>query len=342
MSESGRQPRAEKEATGDAVPSSKRVRKRESSTLSKRHWGVVLAGGDGVRLRSLTQFISGDDRPKQFCPLLGKRTLLQEACRKAERSILFDQILVSLTHAHHGYFSEDLADCSVRQIVQPSNKGTAPAILHALLLISQIDSAAVVAILPCDHYYSREDEFSATLEKAFSIAASDIESIVLLGVRPTTAETAYGWIELGERIDFPICANRVKEFHEKPSRRIAENLLRNGSLWNTFVMVGCVNAFLDLASETVPDLLGALRPAGNLPTWDTLTSVLGDIYQQINPVDFSRDVLSRRATRLIALQLKDAKWNDLGDPNRVIATLLGNKKADLPSWVRRWRDLQEV
>jgi Nucleotidyl transferase len=32
-------------------------------------WAVILAGGDGVRLRPLSRLISGDDRPKQFCPL---------------------------------------------------------------------------------------------------------------------------------------------------------------------------------------------------------------------------------------------------------------------------------
>ena len=42
-------------------------------------WGMVLAGGDGVRLRPLTRFICGDERPKQFCPLLGDSSLLQQA-----------------------------------------------------------------------------------------------------------------------------------------------------------------------------------------------------------------------------------------------------------------------
>jgi len=32
---------------------------------------VILAGGDGERLRSVTPLVSGDDRPKQFCSLMG-------------------------------------------------------------------------------------------------------------------------------------------------------------------------------------------------------------------------------------------------------------------------------
>ena len=112
----------------------------------ERRWCVVLAGGDGVRLRGLTRFVCGDDRPKQFCPLLGKRTLLQETRQRAERSISPDQILYSLTRAHQDYYLRDLDDRPFQRVVQPCNKGTAPAILYTLLHIAQMDSDAVVAI----------------------------------------------------------------------------------------------------------------------------------------------------------------------------------------------------
>lgn len=39
-------------------------------------WAIIRAGGDGTRLRDLTRRIAGDDRPKQFCPLLGEETHL--------------------------------------------------------------------------------------------------------------------------------------------------------------------------------------------------------------------------------------------------------------------------
>ena len=71
----------------------------QSAALARR-WAVVLAGGDGIRLRRLTRFICGDDRPKQFCPLVGALTLLQEARQRAERSVLPDQILCPVTRAH--------------------------------------------------------------------------------------------------------------------------------------------------------------------------------------------------------------------------------------------------
>src|SRR5215472_1813163 len=80
-------------------------------------WGIVLAGGDGVRLRELTRCFYGDDRPKQFCSLLGDRTLLENTRQRAERSIPGEQILFSLTRDHESYYRRYLADRPTQRIV---------------------------------------------------------------------------------------------------------------------------------------------------------------------------------------------------------------------------------
>jgi mannose-1-phosphate guanylyltransferase len=309
---------------------------------AKRRWGVILAGGDGIRLRPLTRFICGDDRPKQFCPLLRESSLVQEARQRAERSIHPDQILYSVTRAHQDYYVRDLADRSSQRVVQPGNRGTAPAILSALLCISQMDPDAIVAILPCDHYYSQESMFTSALESAFAIAEERTESIVLLGAQPKTPEVEYGWIELGESVAGPHTgAFHVRGFQEKPSLPVAKRLLRSGSLWNTFVMVGHVSAFLDAALASVPDLLQALRSARLNLDRDCETRIAEWLYDQIAPTDFSRQVLSPGTRRLVTLPLGEIEWNDLGDPDRVLSTLL-ESELELPSWAARWRRETEV
>lgn len=307
----------------------------------ERSWSVVLAGGDGVRLRGLTRFVYGDDRPKQFCPLLGKRTLLQETQQRAERSVSPDQILYSLTRAHQDYYLRDLGDRPSQRVVQPCNKGTAPAILCTLLHIAMLDPNAVVAILPCDHYYSRENVFTAALELAFTIPAARPGSIVLLGAQPKAPEVKYGWIELGEVADPGLGVFHVTRFHEKPPLPLAEHLFRSGSLWNTFVMVGHVNAFLDLALATVPSLLRILRSACMLSTSDGEIRIADELYDQIEPTDFSRQVLPPGAGRLLTLRLGEVEWNDLGDPDRVISTLL-ESGVEAPNWATRWQAAQEA
>jgi mannose-1-phosphate guanylyltransferase len=302
---------------------------------SPRHWGIVLAGGDGVRLRELTRQVCGDDRPKQFCPLLGKRTLLEEARQRAERSLPADQIVFALTRSHQKHYLRYLADRPSQRIVQPSNKGTAPAILCSLLSIARADSDAIVSILPCDHYYSREDVFTATLEKAFDIAEQRKDSIVLLGAEADGPEIEYGWIEAGESIDRHLGLSRVKAFHEKPSLPAAEALFRSGSLWNTFVTVGPVQVFLELARNSIPSLMRELEP--EFAKLHLLGEVLipDALYNRIHPIDFSRQILSPSHDRLLALRLEKTEWSDLGDPHRVLVTFV-QKNGYLPDWANLW------
>ena len=301
---------------------------------SEHRWSIILAGGEGVRLRGLTRFVCGDDRPKQFCPLLGKSTLLGDARQRAERSVSPNHILYSLTLAHQGYYLRDLWDRPSQIIVQPCNKGTAPAILYTLLHIAQMDPDAVVAILPCDHYYSRESIFTGAVESAFAIAEARPGSIVLLGAQPKAPEVEYGWIELGAAVGPHPDAFHVTRFHEKPPLPIAEHLLRSGSLWNTFVMVGHVNAFFDLALASVPGLLQALHSVPVFSTSDGEKRI-AEIYDRIDSADFSRLVLLPGARRLLALRLGEVEWSDLGDPDRVMHALL-ESGVQLPGWATRW------
>ncbi len=312
-----------------------------SPKSAERRWGVVLAGGDGIRLRGLTRFICGDDRPKQFCRILGDRTLLEDARQRAERSVRPERILYSVTRAHHDYYARDLAGQALRRIVQPCNKGTAPAILYTLLHIFEMDPDAIVAILPSDHSFRHESVFTEALESAFAIAAADSKSVVLLGAQPSNAETEYGWIEVGAEVrpSHPEVFH-VTGFHEKPGRPAAERLLRSGCLWNTFVMAGHVKAFLDMAEAVVPALVEALRAAPVFPTSDSEKRAADLFYRQIEPADFSRQVLAPAAKRLVALRLGNAGWNDLGDPDRVLSTLL--ERDSLPAWAMRWQAARQV
>jgi len=306
-----------------------------AETISYPHrWGVVLAGGDGVRLRELTRLIVGDDRPKQFCPLFGECTLLAEARQRAERSIGSERILFALTGAHQDYFLEDLGDCPSQRVVQPRNKGTAPAILYSLLDIARRDRDAIVAILPCDHYYSDEGAFTLALESAFEIAGTLPRSVVLLGAQPNAPEVEYGWIEIGATVHGNLF--HVRCFHEKPPIHVAEHLLQSGSLWNTFVMVGHADAFLEMARTAVPGLLTVFRSAIRDTHRNGETRISDSLYDWVSPTDFSRHILSPAARRLVTLRLENIEWHDLGDPDRVLSTLLA-RDTELPIWARSWQ-----
>ena len=234
----------------------------------KKRWAIVLAGGEGTRLRSLTRLVTGDETPKQFCRLVAGKTLLAHTRERIADGIPRDRTLFVLLGAQERFYADELANVpSTRMVVQPSNRGTLPAILYSLMRVMSLDPDAVVAFFPSDHYYANETNFMAGIDFAFRSAETDQEAVILLGSPATHPETDYGWIE-AEAMLSPASRSgllRVKRFWEKPALTVAQNLLDRGCVWNTFVMVGHARTFLSVIlpvrARTLSDFLrSAQRP----------------------------------------------------------------------------------
>ena len=294
------------------------------SRNEKHRWGVILAGGDGTRLKSLTHLVSNDDRPKQFCPLLDGKTLLAQTRLRIAGSVDPSRTLFVLNRIHEPFYREKLAKVSPTQmVIQPSNRGTLPAILWSLLRIIQLDERAVVAFFPSDHYYSHEEKFIAGIASGFELAELHAQNVILLGAVATRPEIDYGWIEPETTVASPF-GNRltpVKRFWEKPSDQIAQSLLDRGCLWNTFVMVGRASAFLKMIQQAAPNIYRDFESIGGLPSLEMEAALMQPLYDRLPVADFSRLVLSVSTERLCVASLGDIGWSDLGDPHRLIATL---------------------
>jgi len=213
-----------------------------------------------------------------------------------------------------------------RMLVQPSNRGTLPAILWSLMRIVRADPEAVVAFFPSDHYYSDEENFMAGVTMACEAAEAGSPYVALLGVPARHAEAGYGWIEAeaAASSDSQSSLLRVKRFWEKPTARLARRLLDRGCVWNTFVMVGRARAFLEMIAAAKPALHQSFQ-----------TEVIEDLYEDLPTTDFSTQVLAASTERLAVFCLGDVGWSDLGDPQRVIGTLSENGLES--SWMALWR-----
>ena len=80
----------------------------------KERWALILAGGDGQRLRSLTRIIAGDERPKQFCRIVGRQTLLEVTQTRIAHTVPPNRTLVVLTRAHERYYGGLVEGMSTR------------------------------------------------------------------------------------------------------------------------------------------------------------------------------------------------------------------------------------
>ena len=308
---------------------------------SARRWAVILAGGEGVRLRTLTQLVSGADTPKQFCPLLGGRTLLAQTRQRIARGVSPERTVFVMLRSHERFYANELKNVSSdRVIAQPEGRGTLPAILASLIKVVRQDPDALVAFFPSDHHYSEEDRFVSGVELAFEAAEANPESVILLGVAAKHAETEYGWIEAEPAISTESSHGllKVKRFWEKPSVRTAHELLLRGCVWNTFVMLGRAGAFLEMIRSSIPDIFMLFEPLlqGRLMDESKFTEMLGRIYDRVPEADFSKLVLSQLPDRLGVWCLGDVGWNDLGDPRRVLSVL--SEAGVENEWMNLWNE----
>lgn len=302
------------------------IHRKESrrSVGSLERWAIILAGGEGTRLRSFTRSITGDERPKQFCPIFNGKTLLEQTRERVELSVSNEKALILLTASHEKYYRK-LAHKNVTSrnlLVQPSNKGTAPAILYALLRVSKASPNAVVAFFPSDHYFSDDEKFMAYADAAFDVAERRADTVTLLGISPAAPETEFGWIEpTSTSFDNSLNTSPVRRFWEKPSIGLAKKLMESGSLWNSFVMIGRVEAFLKMIHRALPELSAhfeAIYPELGTPSeFDRLR----ELYSWLPEINFSHEVLSVRADDLSVMKVDDVGWNDLGEPSRVLETM---------------------
>jgi mannose-1-phosphate guanylyltransferase len=284
--------------------------------VESRSLAIVLAGGEGTRLRSYCERVIGREIPKQFAPLLGEKTLVEQTLERISRSFDPDRTLAVVVRQHAEFHAPIRRALGVRNlIVQPDNRGTAPAILAGLMRAAEDDPTATIAIFPSDHYFSDDSAFMDQLGCALDAVRARPDKVVLIGAQPDAPESGYGWIEPGERLSMPgeMTAElfEVRRFREKPAAAEAAALMHRGFLWNTFVVAASLPTLTSMIAAALPSTrtqLAAAQPA---------THPCASWYEHIPSADFSRDVLSVNTARLAVLRLRGVKWSDLGEPHRV-------------------------
>src|SRR5262245_29143185 len=297
-------------------------------------WAVVLAGGEGLRLRPLIERLYGEPRPKQFASLVGSRSLLRQTLDRVQLAVPSRRTVVVGLADHDGYLAESLDDASVRKVLlQPEDRETGAGVLLPTHWVHARDPHAVVAVFPSDHFIDDDQALMQHVADMAEVIEEHPNWMALLGAPACEPETDYGWIEPGEIVGWspagePI--SRVRQFLEKPSPVTAHACLQKGWLWNTFVVVAKASLLIDIGSRFLPEVHEPLSQIRPLDDAATAADALQKAYRFFPKMSFSRAVLEFCPDGLVVSRLPKVSWSDWGTPERVVKSL--RKAGLLPRW----------
>jgi mannose-1-phosphate guanylyltransferase len=276
---------------------------------------VILAGGRGTRFWPLSR----KRRAKQLLALDGKQTMIQQTVSRLLPLAPAKHFWVITNQDSQREIARQIPRLIKQQIVAESvGRNTAPAIGLAAFILLKRDPKAVIGMFPSDNVVRDEKRFRQVLERGIEIAAAD-ENIVVLGIRPTRAETGYGYIETGTPTERE--AFHVRRFTEKPDAERAARFVAAGNyFWNSGMFLWSARTLVNALREHLPRTASILEQIANTFGTRKFAGAFRRLYPRCENISVDYALLEPRSSKgeqdskIFCLQA-DFGWNDLGSWN---------------------------
>lgn len=272
---------------------------------------VILSGGAGTRLWP----VSREALPKPFIKLPDGESLLLKTLKRA---IALPDVaaVLTVTNRDHYFLTRDefglAADTPPLDfLLEPFGRNTAPAIAAAALHIAERFGAdATLLVLPADHLVGDQAAFAAAVARARKLAATGW--LVTFGIRPTAAETGFGYIEAGEPLEGSF---KVARFVEKPCLDKAQAYLAAGNYtWNAGMFCFTAGAMVEALRIHAPRLLEAVEQTIAATDFGKQPPVLAaELFKQAP--DISIDYAVMEKSDRVAVVPAQFDWSDIGSWN---------------------------
>lgn len=270
---------------------------------------VVMAGGGGTRLWPLSRALY----PKQFFPLTGGESLLQDTVKRVTDTQTFAPPLILANAEHRFLVAEQLRQSGLAPadiVLEPFGRNTAPAVCIAALTLAQRDPDALMLLLAADHAIAEPEGLIQAVKTAAGAAAAGW--ILTFGMSPLRPETGYGYIKRGAALDGHPGCEQVARFVEKPDAATAEGYLAEGGYaWNSGMFLASASVMLAELERLQPELVAACRAA--------LTAGARDLdFLRLDPAAFERcpnvsiDYAVMEHTERAAVVPAEIGWSDVG------------------------------
>jgi mannose-1-phosphate guanylyltransferase/mannose-6-phosphate isomerase len=268
---------------------------------------VVLCGGAGTRLWPLSR----QAFPKQFAVEIERDSLLDLTLARINRLEGVASCVAVTGEAYRFMVAEALHNAGLPGsiLLEPVARNTAPALCAASLQIAETNPDAIMVILPSDHFVSDTDKFAAAITSAARLAQEGWW--VTMGIRPTKASSAYGYIEPGSMIADHGSAAQVSQFLEKPDVKKAEALISAGCVWNAGIFVVKARTAADLVAKHAPKIYDAVKQAvADISIDNQFHRLQPDAFSSSPSISIDYAVLEKESR--VAVVPYEGDWSDLG------------------------------
>ncbi len=273
------------------------------------NYAIILAGGRGERFWPLSR----TDHPKQLLHIISRKTMLQETIDRIKEFIPVERTKVvtgeNIRKAilkHVDYLKEE------NLIVEPDMKNTCAAIGVAAIHLRKVDPDATMVVLSSDHMIQPREKLLDILQVGTKLA-SETKYLITIGIIPTRAEIAYGYIEFEELYGTfdDILVYNIKEFKEKPSRVVAQEYYYDRKhLWNSGMFIWSVPAILEALEKYMPEMYQELENYSKHVGTNNEDAAKEELYQRLESISIDCAVLEKADNALVIKG--DLVWDDIG------------------------------
>lgn len=270
---------------------------------------LIMAGGKGTRFWPL----STEEKPKQFLNLIGEDTMIQMTVNRIKPIIPIERIFVCTGEMYVDLVKEQLPELPERNIiVEPEGRNTAPCIALSAFIIKKYYDDATMVVLPSDHLIKNEDEFRNIIKDANDFIKDNNNAIITLGMKPSRAETGYGYIKCGNEKKEINTHDiiKVETFVEKPNKNKAEDYLKQGNyLWNGGMFLWNVNNVLNQIKKYSSQTYEALYRVEEVIE-EKIQEFINSNYSETEAISIDYAVMEK--SNDIYVVPSDFGWDDIG------------------------------
>ena len=274
---------------------------------------IILCGGNGTRLWPISRTLL----PKQFVKLFSDKSLFQLTVERNSK-VCQSQLIVSNTEQYFLALDqlEELKQINNRYLLEPVGRNTAPAIALACM---SLDKDEIVLVTPSDHLIKNEIEYEKVLNTAKELAEDN--HLVTFGIKPTFAETGFGYIQAKAESNDEFLMMNVESFHEKPNLQTATKYIEENSklniqnlplkyYWNSGMFCFKAGVFLDELKKYSPEIYMSCEKAFSNANKENIFRIKHEDMLAI-PED-SIDYAVMEKSSKVKVVASDIDWSDVG------------------------------